>query len=333
MKTRYLLLMSLLFLASCVSKKKFAEQSGEVKKLELENEALENKLEDAVTANAGLEAKADFFGKQNAALKHDTLQLGQKLRAEESRNKELNKLYEDLVNQNKKLLSASSAQKQRLLSELEKQKREVAAKNAALNEKEKSLKQQQLRMDQLQAEIKSKEKTIEQLQKLLKEREDKIKGLKSRIEQALLNFDKDELSVELRDGEIYVSLAEKLLFQSGSTVVDAKGIEALSKLASVLGKQSGINILVEGHTDNVPVGTNASFKDNWDLSVLRATSIVRILLDEGNIEPGMVVASGRGEFVPVADNSTKDGRSKNRRTEIILSPKLGEIFKILESDF
>ncbi|MEX2589526.1 MAG: OmpA family protein [Chitinophagales bacterium] len=333
MKTKYILILSLFFLSSCVSKKKFTEQSGEIKQLELENEALENKLEDAVEANAGLEAKADFFGKQNATLKNDTTKLGQKLRAEQSKNKELNKLYEDLVDQNKKLLSASSAQKQRLLSELEKQKREVASKNATLTEKEKSLKKQQQEMDVLQAAIKQKEATIEELQRLLKEREEKISGLKNRIEQALLNFDKDELSVEIRDGKIYVSLAEKLLFQSGSTAVDAKGVDALSKLARVLDKQTEINILIEGHTDNVPVGSNASFKDNWDLSVLRATSIVRILLDKGNIDPEMVVASGRGEHVPVADNSTKDGRAKNRRTEIILSPNLGEIFEILESDF
>lgn len=333
MRYHYLLVALILTLASCKAKKELAQKTGELEQLEIENGALENKLNDAVEANAGLEAKADFFGKQNANLANDTLRMGQELRSERKKNKELNKLYEDLVNQNKKLLSSSSEQKQRLLSELEKQKREVAAKNAALNEKEKTLKNQQQKTDALQSAIEEKEAIINELQRLLKEREDKINGLKSRIEQALLNFDKDELSVEMRDGKIYVSLAEKLLFQSGSTAVDAKGVDALTKLAAVLAKQTDISILIEGHTDNVPMGSNASIKDNWDLSVLRATSIVRILLDKGNIPPEMVVASGRGEFVPVAENDSKQGRAKNRRTEIILSPNLSEVFQILESDF
>src|SRR5690554_3603330 len=163
MKSVYTLFFAIVLFSSCVSKKKFAEQSGTIQQMQMESEALENKLNAAVEANAGLEAKADFFGKQNASLLNDTSSLGQALRAKNRENKDLNKLNEDLVNQNKKLLSTSIAQQQKLLSELEKQKREVSAKNAALNEKEKTLKNQQEKTDKLQAAIEEKEAIIKVL--------------------------------------------------------------------------------------------------------------------------------------------------------------------------
>ena len=157
-----------------------------------------------------------------------------------------------------------------------------------------------------------------------------VDDLKKSIEKALLSFDKDELTVEVRDGKIYVSLANKLLFKSGSTSVDKKGQDALDKLADVLKKQEDITIMVEGHTDDDPIKT-ACINDNWDLSVLRATSIVRILTKKDKVDPTKVIPAGRGEFIPVASNETDEGKSKNRRTEIILSPNLDKIFQLLES--
>ena len=149
------------------------------------------------------------------------------------------------------------------------------------------------------------------------------------MRNALLGFNSDELSVEIKNGKVYVSMSDKLLFKSGSSTVEDKGKEALKLLADVLNKNTDIDILVEGHTDNVPIKT-AVYKDNWDLSVARATSIVRILTLDHKIAPTRLTASGKGEYFPRADNDTAEGRAKNRRTEIILSPKLEEIMQLLK---
>jgi len=163
------------------------------------------------------------------------------------------------------------------------------------------------------------------------DRQDEInKRLNSTLRNALLGFNPDELSVEVKNGKVYVSMSDKLLFKSGSAAVEDKGKEALKLLAGVLDKNPDIDILVEGHTDNVPIKT-AVYKDNWDLSVARATSIVRILTTDHKIAPTRVTASGRGEFFPKATNDTPEGRAKNRRTEIILSPKLDELLRLLNT--
>lgn len=148
------------------------------------------------------------------------------------------------------------------------------------------------------------------------------------VKDALMGFSSDELSVREENGKIYVAMSDKLLFQSGSATVDKRGKEALAKLAEVLNKQKDVDVNIEGHTDTKPIHT-ARFEDNWDLSVIRATSVVRILTKDYGVSPMQIVPSGRGEFMPVADNETADGRSKNRRTEIIIAPKLDELLKIL----
>lgn len=149
------------------------------------------------------------------------------------------------------------------------------------------------------------------------------------LRNALLGFNSDELSMEIRDGKVYVSMSDKLLFRSGSSAMEDKGREALKLLAGVLEKNSDIDILIEVHTDNVPIKTSV-YKDNWDLSVARATSIVRILTNDYKIAPTRLTASGKGEFFPKADNNSTEGRAINLRTEIILSPKLDELMKLLK---
>ena len=151
----------------------------------------------------------------------------------------------------------------------------------------------------------------------------------SSVKDALMGFSSDELSVTQKNGKVYVAMSDKLLFKSGSAKVDDRGKEALEKLAEVLKKQSEIDVFIEGHTDNKPIKTS-QFKDNWDLSVIRATSVVRILTEDYGVNPLQIVPSGRGEFMPVDDNSTDEGRSKNRRTEIIMAPQLDKLLQILQ---
>jgi len=170
-------------------------------------------------------------------------------------------------------------------------------------------------------------KRLKDLQTLIQSQKDIVNKLKKTVADALINFKPDELSVSIKDGKLYVSLQEKLLFKSGSAVVDPKGKEALQSLATVLNATQDISVLIEGHTDNVPI--KGKYEDNWSLSTERATSIVRILTNDYKVDAHSIIASGRSEFYPVADNTTPEGKAKNRRTEIILSPNLSELFKLI----
>lgn len=206
-----------------------------------------------------------------------------------------------------------------------------------LNDNLSQAKHYSLALQQKSDELAAKEKLIQERENALKDlqrviaRQDSItKHLNDILRNALLGFQSDELSVEVKNGKVYVSMSDKLLFKSGSAAVEAKGKNAIKLLADVLSKNPDIDILVEGHTDNVPIHT-AIYKDNWDLSVARAISIVRILTDEYKITPKRLTASGRGEYSPKATNDTPEGRASNRRTEIILSPKLDEIMQLMKT--
>ena len=170
---------------------------------------------------------------------------------------------------------------------------------------------------------------LKNLQDLIQSQKDVMNKLKKDIGDALINFKADELTVYIKDGKVYVSLQEKLLFKSGSAVVDPKGKEALGTLAKVLNSTPNISVMIEGHTDTVPI-KKEKFEDNWSLSTGRATSIVRILTKEYMVDAHSIVASGRGEFYPIRTNDTDAGRAANRRTEIIISPNLTELFKLLD---
>lgn len=184
-------------------------------------------------------------------------------------------------------------------------------------------------LQQKEDELKKREQTIAQLEGMIDEQNQKVKRLLENVKDALLGFNSDELTVTQKNGKVYVALSDKLLFESGSARVDKRGEEALGKLAEVLNKQVDIDVFIEGHTDNKPIST-AQFKDNWDLSVIRATSVVRILTSKYGVNSLQIQPSGRGEYMPVADNGSVEGRSKNRRTEIIMAPKLDKILDMLK---
>lgn len=171
-------------------------------------------------------------------------------------------------------------------------------------------------------------KRLKTLQNIIQSQRDVMSNLKNSIADALLNYQADELSVYIKDGKVYVSLEEKLLFKSGSDVVNPKGKEALKSLSKVINNTKDITVMIEGHTDNVPIKTK-QFEDNWDLSTARATSIVRIMTKDYGFNSNRITASGRGQFQPVKSNETAEGRAGNRRTEVILSPDLNELYKLL----
>ncbi|MDP4250967.1 MAG: OmpA family protein [Bacteroidota bacterium] len=191
----------------------------------------------------------------------------------------------------------------------------VANKESQLNKSQQELADQQKRLEQLQALMDQQKKATQEIRK--------------KMADALVGFNSNELTVSVKNGKVYVSLQENLLFPSGSAVVNPKGKEALGKLAEVLNMNPDITVDIEGHTDSIPM--RGKYKDNWDLSTARANSIVRILTTDYNVDPVRVIASGHSQYDPVQSNSTPEGRALNRRTEIILSPKLDELYRLLET--
>uniref|UniRef100_UPI00356AF5D2 OmpA/MotB family protein n=1 Tax=Lutibacter sp. TaxID=1925666 RepID=UPI00356AF5D2 len=197
-----------------------------------------------------------------------------------------------------------------------------------LEAKELKLAAENSRLEKLQKELKQRSEQIDELQGLINAKEAQMQQLKNAISNALHNFEGKGLTVVHKNGKIYVSMENKLLFNSGSWAVGVEGKKAVEQLANVLAENKDINVLIEGHTDDVPY-TGTTLIDNWDLSVKRATAIVRILENKG-VTPTQITAAGRSEFVPVDTNKTAEGKAKNRRIEIILAPNLDQISKLLK---
>jgi chemotaxis protein MotB len=239
----------------------------------------------------------------------DNAQLTANLNQSTDQNQALNKEYDELRGLYDGLRDENVSQAQQFSTALRQKSDELNNKERLLAERENALRE---------------------MQEIIERQDSITRNLNDIVRNALLGFNPDELTVEVRNGKVYVSMSDKLLFRSGSADVEQKGRQAIQVLGEVLNKNTEIDVLVEGHTDNVPIRTSR-FRDNWDLSVVRATSIVRILTDEHNISPQRVTASGKGEFMPRASNETAETRALNRRTEIILSPKLDELMKILNA--
>jgi chemotaxis protein MotB len=243
------------------------------------------------------------------ALKADTALQNEKLIA-------LEKQYSDLSNQN--------------LSQTELFNLELKKKSDELKKKTVELKRNTELLALKENELLEREKALKDLQKVISRQDSITNRLNNLLRNALLGFKSDELSVEIKNGKVYVSMSDKLLFKSGSAAIETKGVEAIKVLADVILKNTDVDILIEGHTDNIPIKT-AIYSDNWDLSVARALSIVRILTNDYKVPATRLTASGKGEFSPRSLNTTPEGRASNRRTEIILSPKLDEIMKLLKN--
>lgn len=309
-----IIVLVILSTTACVTQKKYDELLAEKVKLDADRMELEDKVEMKNNTISSLESQ---LAEEKESLQHVRKAYAQSQNSLDS----LNKQYETLNDYYDKLMSSSGKLNQ-----------DIATKEKQLLQMEADLEISKQRNDELAASLAEREERVAELEKVLADKEAAVNALKQKVSAALLNFKENDLTVEVKNGKVYVSLAEQLLFNSGSTVVDAKGVEALKQLAQVLKDNEDVNIVVEGHTDDVPItGNNRYLKDNWDLSVLRATSIVRILTQNG-ASTQRVTAAGKSEFSPKASNENAEGRKENRRTEIILTPQLDELFQILEGN-
>lgn len=313
-KLTLLVLCSVLFNGCIVSKKKFDDMLAQKVKTETD---LNDKTAALDTLTKNFSALEQNFNQ----LKGDTSRLGSSLRQNqrklaglEKEHDELNTLYKNLMSNSGRLNRDLTQQQQQLLT---------IQQNLDKTRKEN---------DSLSVSLAEREKKVNELEQVLANKDKAVQELRTRISNALLNFKENDLTVKVKNGKVYVSLAEQLLFGSGSIEVDQKGVGALQQLAKALKDQKDINIMVEGHTDNVPISKKSTYmQDNWDLSVMRATSITKILVN-GGVTPKQIVPAGKGEFSPLVSNDTPQNKQKNRRTEIVITPDLDELFKILESN-
>ena len=250
-------------------------------------------------------------------IKNDLDELNKKYKAQE---KSLSLTYDSLR------AKKQSLEKLKTSLELLKENSESALR-VRISENEKLME----RISERENELADKITRVDDLERLISQQKELMQGLKEKLSNALLNYEGKGLSVEAREGKVYVSMENKLLFQSGSWDVETEGKSALASLGEVLSDNPDISILIEGHTDNVPFTGRGSIKGNWDLSTKRATSIVKILLENPEILPQNLTAAGKGEYLPIAPNSTREGRSANRRIEVILSPQLDKITQIINT--
>lgn len=325
-------LLTVSLFAACVPSKKFEDIKRKREICEEQRAALEEanrKLNEDFTE---VNEKYQDLVKRHKALKSDTAVQGRSLRLMTKNYDQLNETYELLLDKNRELLAGREAESNALFNNLNESQEKLREQTAALETARLNLEAKERNLAELKSELERREKRVNELEAVLNRKDSTVNALKAKVQNALLGFENNGLTIEQKNGKVYVSLDESLLFASGSYNIGKKGKEALNNLGSVLEKNKDVNVLVEGHTDNVPYNGSGALKDNWDLSVKRATSVVKIILEKSNIDAERLTAAGRADFVPIATNDNAEGRSKNRRTEIILTPKLDELFEILETN-
>ncbi len=323
-----------IYLTACVPAQKFENLQKSEKDCRDENTKMKSDNLDLKTKNTELAASIDDLQKRVSNLQKDTTEGGNAHRRLTDLYNELMKSYDKLLGNNEKLLAGNTEETKKLIAQLNQTKEDLQKKEDQLKRDQQSLSDSETRLNELKSSLKDREARVTELQSVLSQKDSAVAALKKTVTDALLGFENNGLTITQKNGKVYVSLEEQLLFASGSTIVEKKGEQALKQLATVLEKNKDINVLVEGHTDDVPIsGTLPSgAKDNWELSVLRATSVVRIITKNSTVTPGRLTAAGRGPYLPVETGSSPEAKKKNRRTEIILTPKLDELLKVLETN-
>lgn len=314
-----------LLLGSCVSGRQYEELAVKKNALENENNALVAQNEKLTTANREMEASMADMEERMQGLQNDTMMLGTSLRTMQRQYDKINQLNELLGTKNSALLQEAAEENRKLLEELDVTRNELQTKEDRLNALEKDLNAQEANLNEMSSELESRESRVKELEAAMAKKDEAAEALRKKVANALLGFKDKGLSVEERDGHVYVSMEAKLLFPSGSTVVSTEGREALNDLAKAVEGQSDLEIIVEGHTDTDKIRSNDIPSNNWELSVLRATSVIEIMMANSNIDPQILSASGRSEYHPL----DADDKARNRRIEVILSPNLGELYDII----
>lgn len=325
-----------ILLASCVPAKEFEEMSQQYNKTNQANKELLSDNDDLSTKVA---EQGDDIAALKRAVQHledDTVRLAQRNHRLQHNYNTTKRVNDDLLEQLQSALSGNNAETQDLLQQLQRYQNDLQAREDALSSAEAALlsKRSELekaiaKLETAQREIEARNARILEMEEMLAQKDKLMRDLRDRVMSALASYQGNGLNVHMKDGLLYVSLDEQLLFKSGSWAVDPRGQAAIKELGKVLADNKDIQITIEGHTDNVPYNGSGPLQDNWDLSVKRATSIVKILLEGSSISAERITAAGRGEYIPLDKANTAEARQKNRRTEIILMPNMKDLMNAL----
>ena len=322
----YILIFSFI-VQGCVPARKFEEVAEKQEICAKELKTLKTLKTELETENIELKSNNDQLYEANKKLTKDTTLLGKSMRMKEKQYDKIEVLNQRIQEQLEILQKGQTLEKQRLMADLEKRKLELLKMEDELRDLEIDLNSKKIDLENMSVELQKREKRVNELEEIIANKDAIVKALKDKVAKALLGFKDKGLTVEQKDGKVYVSMDAKLLFASGSTSVDAGGVKALKELAKVLEDQDDLEILVEGHTDSDKMNSSSHPTDNWELSVLRATSVVKIMLKHSKMNPVNISASGRSEFIPV----DTENKAKNRRIEVVLIPKLDELFDIINN--
>ena len=302
-----------------------------------EHQTINNKLTDnekrVLQLNSSLEENAGkifILEAQLNGLRNDSVQNGKALTILQDKYNELSDTYDLLTSKNSRYMAEKAKETKKLLEQLELAQASLFEKEDELNNLSNFLDAKEEELQLAEEELSARSIRVAELENIINRKDSMVTALKKSISKALIGLEGDGLTIEKRNGKVYISLEEDLLFASGKYVVNSGGITALNKLANALSTQADLEILVEGHTDNIPLSGKGLVKDNWDLSVMRATNVVKVLTKNPSLNPLQLTAAGRAEFAPISSNQTKEGRSSNRRIEMILSPNLYDLFDLLE---
>ena len=320
----------LLFVSSCVAPKIHNSLLSEHEKANNKLTASEKKVLQLNSALEEKEGKVLLIENQLAELRNDSVQNGKKLTILQDRYNELSDTYDLLTSKNSRYMADKAKETKKLLEQLEQAQTALFEKEDELNNLSNSLDVKEEELKLAEQELSARSIRVTELETIINRKDSLVTALKKSISKALIGLEGEGLTIEQRNGKVYISLEEDLLFASGKYVVNNGGVTALNKLATALSTQTDLEILVEGHTDNIPLSGKGLVKDNWDLSVMRATNVVKVLTKNPSLNPLQLTAAGRAEFVPISSNETKEGRSSNRRIEMILSPNLDDLFDLLE---
>lgn len=320
-KSLFSILLVSLFLISCIPQRKYQDLSEKQEQCEEENNALKARVQNLDEASTEFSTKMEVANRKLEALISDTAVLGTSLRILRSQYDKINALNEELLQKSSTLRAGSESENRALMAELEETR-------LSLQKKEDELTQLAAELNAKEEELILREETVNELRSLLAEKDSAVDALRQKVANALLGFEGKGLTIEQKNGKVYVRMEAKLLFATGSTKVDQSGKKAVIDLAKAIQDQDDLEILVEGHTDTDKLNSGSYPRDNWDLSVLRATSVINIMLENSSIDPTVLVAAGRSEYQPV-DPSDK---SKNRRIEVILTPNLDVLYDLINSE-
>lgn len=322
-----IVLLSIVLLGSCVSGRQFEELQTKSQETETKNEALTKSNEQLSSQNRELEGSNADLLKTTTSLEQDTTLLGKSLRHLRNQYDKINELNDILMSKNSSMMNEVTEENRKLLTDLQKAQEELQTQEDDLKRLGSELDTKEANLAEISQELEARAKRVDELEALIAQKDAAVNDLKNRVSDALLGFKDKGLTVEQKNGKVYVSLEAKLLFPSGSTVIDANGEQALIDLAKAIEGEEGLEVIVEGHTDTDKLKSNNVPRDNWELSVLRATAVVKLMMSNSNIKPTILSASGRSEYLPV----DPEDKAKNRRIEIILSPNLNELFDLIDT--